>query len=200
MTERHQIRANWHDYNEGIFFVTICCAEKRHFFGEIVDGTMQLTGVGTIVRETIDEIADHFDNVEIWNSIVMPNHVHMVIAVGTCHGTSTEAGIPERLGCLRPKQHDAVANKDFHHNSRLAVIINQLKGTVTRECNKRHIQFAWQPRYHEHIIQNDHAYENIMYYIDTNIENWCYDRFNASRIENVDAPWRVPTATTDHEA
>ena len=28
-------RANWHDYNGGIYFVTICTKNREHYFGEI---------------------------------------------------------------------------------------------------------------------------------------------------------------------
>ena len=28
-------RANWHDYNGGVYFVTICTKNREHYFGEI---------------------------------------------------------------------------------------------------------------------------------------------------------------------
>ncbi len=28
-------RANWHDYNGGIYFITICTKNREHYFGEI---------------------------------------------------------------------------------------------------------------------------------------------------------------------
>lgn len=82
MTDRHQFRADWHNYNEGIYFVTICCAEKKHFFGYIRNSRMQLSDIGKIMRTTLDNLTRHIPDVEIWNSVIMPNHIHMVIAVG----------------------------------------------------------------------------------------------------------------------
>lgn len=29
-------RANWHDYNGGIYFITICTKNRAHYFGEII--------------------------------------------------------------------------------------------------------------------------------------------------------------------
>ena len=29
-------RAQWHDYNAGYYFVTICTSQRIHYFGEIV--------------------------------------------------------------------------------------------------------------------------------------------------------------------
>ena len=28
-------RANWHNYNGGVYFVTICTKNREHYFGEI---------------------------------------------------------------------------------------------------------------------------------------------------------------------
>lgn len=202
MADRHQFRADWHDYNEGIYFVTICCAQKRQYFGEIDAGGIQYSKIGLIARDIITECEHHNSDVEIWNSIVIPNHIHIVIAiantVGTRHGASPD-NVPHNIGCLKPKRHEAPESQDFHHNARLSVVIGQIKSTVKRITNKLNFEFAWQPRFHEHIIRNQNAYDNIMNYIDTNVENWCYDRFNSNRIDNSDAPWRVPT-TFDNEA
>ena len=197
MTDRHQFRADWHNYNEGIYFVTICCAEKKHFFGYIRNSRMQLSDIGKIMRTTLDNLTRHIPDVEIWNSVIMPNHIHMVIAVGTRHGASAftpPSGASENdpqkpsLGCLKPKRHDQEELQDFHHNSRLAVVIGLIKSTVKREANKRGITFAWQSRYHDHIIRNQRAFDNIMNYIDANVDNWCYDRFNPNHIDNANVP------------
>lgn len=209
MADRHQFRACWHDYNEGIYFITVCCAEKRHYFGKIIKGKSELSKIGNIVKATIEATSRHFPEVEILNYVVMPNHIHMVISVGTRHGASstskqtsptskqTSPTSKQTYGCLRPKRHEAVNGQDFHHNSRLAVIVGQIKSTVKRLANKQDIQFEWQERFHEHIIRTQHAFDNIMNYIDTNVENWRYDRFNECCIDNSDAPWRVPTADND---
>lgn len=73
MADRHQFRAEWLDYDNGIFFVTVCCGDKRHYFGEISDGEMHYTTAGQIVRTTVDQIVYHFSGVEMWNSVIMPN-------------------------------------------------------------------------------------------------------------------------------
>lgn len=204
MTDRHQFRADWHDYNGGIYFVTICCAHKQHFFGKIISHELHLSEIGNITKATIEGFTKHFTDDELWNYVIMPNHIHLVIAVGTRHGASASTDQPGNLGCLKPKRHNAPVYQDFHHNNRLGVIIGQIKSTIKREANRRGLKFEWQKRFHEHIIRSQRAYDNIMNYIDMNIDNWCYDVFNADRIDKLDvdkpdAPWRVPT-TDDHEA
>ncbi|MGN0205812.1 MAG: hypothetical protein ACI4BC_01085, partial [Muribaculaceae bacterium] len=82
MSDRHAFRTQWHDYNSGIYFVTICSKDKRHIFGSIKNSVMILSDVGKIVERCILDIANHHTNVELWNHVVMPNHTHMVICVG----------------------------------------------------------------------------------------------------------------------
>lgn len=83
------------------------------------------------------------------------------------------------LGCLKPPKHGEICN-DFHHNSRLAVIVGSFKAAVTRLARTRCIASlpVWQPRFHEHIIRNQHALDNIMTYIDENVSRWDKDCFN----------------------
>ena len=83
MSDRHAFRAEWHDYNSGIYFVTICSKDKQHIFGKIKDSIMILSDIGKIVERCILDISNHHTNVELWNHVIMPNHIHMVINVGT---------------------------------------------------------------------------------------------------------------------
>ena len=194
MSDRHAFRAEWHDYNSGIYFVTICSKDKQHIFGKIKDSIMILSDIGKIVERCILDISNHHTNVELWNHVIMPNHIHMVINVGTQPapvGTRYIASeqpmqtARQHMGCLRVPRHGEPC-EDFHHNSSLAVVVGTFKAAVTRLMRTRciaslprqhQIQTVWQPRYHEHIIRNQRAFENIMNYVDTNIEKWSHDCF-----------------------
>ena len=193
MSDRHAFRAEWHDYNSGIYFVTICSKDKQHIFGKIKDSIMILSDIGKIVERCILDISNHHTNVELWNHVIMPNHIHMVInlatppPVGTRYIASAQAmhNAGQNMGCLRAPRHGEPC-EDFHHNSSLAVVVGTFKAAVTRLMRTRciaslrrqhQIQTVWQPRYHEHIIRNQRAFENIMNYVDTNIEKWSHDCF-----------------------
>lgn len=208
MSDRHAFRAEWHDYNSGIYFVTICSKDKQHIFGNIRNSNMILSEIGKIVESCILDISNHHTNVELWNHVIMPNHIHMVInlatppPVGTRYIASEQAISPpvgtryiaseqpmqtagQNMGCLRASRHGEPC-EDFHHNSSLAVVVGTFKAAVTRLMRTRciaslrrqqQIQTVWQPRYHEHIIRNQSAFENIMNYVDTNIEKWSHDCF-----------------------
>lgn len=198
MSDRHAFRAKWHDYNAGIYFITICTHEKRHIFGHISHDRMLWSPLGKIADSCIREISSHHDDAEVWNHVVMPNHIHIMIAVGTRYIASemtngnkaSEMTDGVNVGCLKPPNHgDAVDNN--HFNSRLAVIVGTLKAAVTRQANKlyrqcgRDIQCGrdvsrpyWQSRYYEHIVTNGREFDKIMDYIDNNVMRWEDDCFN----------------------
>ena len=50
-------RANWHDYNGGVYFVTICTKNRKHYFGEIVANAttqiIQLSEIGHFTEITV---------------------------------------------------------------------------------------------------------------------------------------------------
>ncbi|MDE7403398.1 MAG: hypothetical protein K2M87_08320 [Muribaculaceae bacterium] len=138
----------------------------------------------------------HFPCAEIWNKVIMPNHIHLIIAINNFNNMESQSEVAlygstmsPKLGCLTPKRINAPEYQNFHHNTKLAVIIGQLKSTVKRETNIRKLNFAWQQRFHDHIIRNQRAYDKIMQYIDENIENWSYDQFNNNRIDIPEAPY-----------
>lgn len=201
MSDRHTLRVQWHDYNSGIYFVTICSYEKRHIFGRIVDGTMILSDFGKIVERCIANISNHSESTEVWNFVVMPNHIHIILYVGAQYiaptPTNTYISAPNIIvdtGSLKPPRHgEPCANN--HFNSKLAIIIRTFKAAVTREINKLLLTAraqciaplhddknssirVWQRNFHEHIIRNQLSFDNIMNYIDCNIERWESDCFN----------------------
>lgn len=211
MSDRHTFRAKWHDYNGGIYFVTICSADKRHIFGYISDARMHLSPIGKIVDECLSSIPVHNSGVEIWNQIVMPNHIHMVVMIPSqpvgAQYIAPEPGRPvgaqyiapgpgrpepeSNIGCLKPPRYGEPCN-DNHHNSALAVVVRTFKAAVTRIVKSTRAQCqagttraqciaplpVWQRNYHEHIIRNQRAFDNIMEYINTNPERWLKDCFN----------------------
>lgn len=182
MADRHQFRATWHDYNAGMYFVTICTKDMLPFFGNISDVEFRPTPLGTLVAEHIFAIPRRHPDVELVNHVVMPNHIHMVLEIGMGKSTTKERPASESdcgRGCLRePCHYDGV--DDFHHNSRLALVVGAFKAGVTRAMRQLNPQAAspWHSRFHEHIIRTQRSFDMIMKYIDENIENWSRDCFN----------------------
>ena len=74
-------RAQWHDYNGGAYFITICTAERNHYFGLIDDGVMLYNQLGKFVNDNLQNVSEHYPYAEIPVFQVMPNHVHAIVFI-----------------------------------------------------------------------------------------------------------------------
>jgi hypothetical protein len=79
---RRSTRLKGYDYAaEGLYFITLCTAQRQCLFGAIVDGQMQLNPVGQIVAHEwmkTPQIRPNFD-LDAW--VVMPNHIHGIVII-----------------------------------------------------------------------------------------------------------------------
>ena len=165
-------RADWHDYNGGAYFVTICTQNREHFFGEIENGEMLLSEIGKYANQNISEIPKHNPYAEIPLWVVMPDHIHMIviinhdklphekrsIVVETFHETSLQVVKP----IVRATQ----------MQSWLSVVVRQFKQSVTRFARTKQPYFAWQTRYYDRIIRNQDEMNKIAIYIENNVAKW----------------------------
>ena len=163
-----------YDYSEnGAYFITICVKDMREILGKIAgrddlgaprveNVQVQLSQCGEIVREKIEEIHLHYENISIDNYIVMPNHIHMIIMVSRGIGIS------------------AVQNNDggaLRSSRPTTALIPQIITALKKETNKIVGFSIWQTSYHDRIIRNEKEYYKIWYYIDTNPLKWQDDRY-----------------------
>ena len=59
-------RAGWHDYNGGIYFITICTKNREHYFGKIIaEQQIQLSKIGQYTDEQIRNVQMHYPYAEI---------------------------------------------------------------------------------------------------------------------------------------
>jgi putative transposase len=94
---RRSIRLHGYDYTQaGAYFVTVCAKERRCLFGEIVGGVMRLNEHGEFVAKWWNMIPDHFSDVQLDVSVVMPNHMHGIIVLRRTVG----AGLPRPTGII----------------------------------------------------------------------------------------------------
>ena len=193
---------NWDYGSNGAYFITICTQNREQLFGEIENGKMILNEIGKQAETCFHEIPVHFPFVELGNFVVMPNHVHAIIilnkpaiTVGNTGDDTVETrliaslSLPEQSTTPSPESFfvetyespksggfAGCKNPMIHDN--LSRIIRWYKGRTTFESRKIHTDFAWQPRYHDHIIRNATSFEKIQNYIAKNPLNWNEDKFN----------------------
>ncbi len=67
----------------------------------------------------------------------------------------------------------------------LSNIIRQYKSRVTYEIRKIQPDFAWQSRFHEHIIRDEKDLNNTRDYIMNNPIKWWFDEENPDKKENI---------------
>ncbi len=65
--------------------------------------------------------------------------------------------------------------------NRLSFAIGNFKAAVTKFANENEIPFAWQSRFHDHIIRDHSEMNRIATYIENNVANWEKDEFYTPR-------------------
>src|SRR5690625_3384220 len=79
---RRSIRLKGYDYSQaGLYFITICCQDRAHLFGNIENGEMKLNAFGKIAWEEWLATEKIRKNCKIHESIVMLNHIHGIIEI-----------------------------------------------------------------------------------------------------------------------
>ncbi len=178
---------NW-DYGwNGAYFITICTHNREHYFGEIVDGKMKPTDIGKLAEKYWYEIPKHFQFVKLNEFIVMPNHIHGIIIIDKFDDEYNAVETPNlgvsttnnNLGVStsnnKPKSKIGGKNSKWKPNT-LGTIINQYKRICSINARKINPDFAWQPRFYDHIIRNEKSFKNIINYIINNTTNWNNDK------------------------
>ena len=162
-------RADWHDYDGGSYFITICTKNREHFFGEIVNGEMVLSDIGKYAEEQFKNVSSHYPYAEIPLWTIMPNHLHAIVIIDG-NKTKYDRRVVEtwRAASLRD-----IANLQGW----LSVVIGGLKSSITRFANENALNFAWQPRFHDHIVRDTPDMNRIADYIENNVANWKDDEF-----------------------
>lgn len=199
-------RLQSYDYRgEGLYFITICTRDRLPHFGQVVAGEMQLSAEGRIAFNCWQNIPHHYPQVFLGPFIVMPNHVHGILGietlavspapsiVATLHCKDVVPVQPEVLPKVQQREDSSSQHPKNQHMANISPkagsisrIISAYKGACT-SLIRRHVlamqgryenpAFAWQPRFHDHIIRSKESLKRIEDYILSNPEKWKEDGF-----------------------
>ena len=165
---------NWDYGSNAAYFVTICTKDRACYFGEVIEGKMQLNEIGKIAEsewlKTFEMRPDM--NLEMGEYVVMPNHIHAIIGIGKNKYNTV----------CRDAMHCASTNQFGPQSKNLASIIRGYKSSVKKYATMNHIDFVWQPRFHDHIIRNDESFHRISEYIINNPLNWHFKNLGAQKL------------------
>jgi REP element-mobilizing transposase RayT len=172
---RRSIRLRGYNYAQaGLYFVTVCAQGRVCLFGDVIDAEMRLNEFGHIAAEEWARTADIRPNVTVEAFVVMPNHVHGIVAIddGDAPGTGTLQRAPttERFG--KPTSNS------------IPTIVRLFKSATTKRINALRGMPGvpvWQRNYYEHIVRDEDSLHRIRQYISENPARWADDAENPAR-------------------
>lgn len=172
---RRSIRLKGYDYRQaGAYYVTICCHQRICFLGEIIDGVMHPNFLGETAGAMWCSLPRHFPFIELDAFVVMPNHFHGILVINEHENNMNLGNVPPRQSTPEPSLPQGT------QSGSLGAIVQNFKSVTTRRVNRIHRRKGtiWQRGYHEEIIRNERAYENIRRYIIENPLTWDKDKEN----------------------
>ena len=185
-------RATWHNYDGGFYHITICTKDRIEYFGTIEKGKsgpeMFLTPIGEYAQEQFENVQTHYPYADIPSFVIMPDHIHAIIHIDGNKCKSNQQthndAVPGKDG-MYPV---SISNNDgmypvsetmqsiSHQKGPLSVVVGGLKRAITKFANDNDIPFAWQTRFHDHIIKNQIQLNETEKYIKRNIAKGYEDK------------------------
>ena len=184
---RKQNRFKNYNYStNGYYFVTICTYDRQELFGVIENDDTKINSCGHIVKNTWVQIPNHFNDIELDEFIIMPNHIHGIIIINKSGGTA-----PMKEGC---EAGTALSSNKNTRNNKLSIIIGSFKSAITKQINQiNNNKFKWQRLFYDHIIRTNDSLNNIREYIRNNPATWANDKHNIINYSIKDKACLVPT-------
>lgn len=152
--KRKSLRLQSYDYSgNGYYFITVCTAVRhQNILSTVIPAVgaitnrppvqVRLTTWGTVVERAIMEIPDHYPGVTVDCYVIMPDHVHLILAVQQTGPDGRQIAAPTHL----------------------SNIIQQFKRAVSRAVGVS----IWQKSYYDHIIRTPTDLEKTRQYIANN--------------------------------
>ena len=143
---RSEIRLRHHDYRDpGVYLVTLVSAGRATLFGVVDREGVRLSPFGEIARDHIELLPVRRPTVEVTDSIIMPDHLHLILTFAA----------PTSCG--------------------LGGVINAFKGGISRDVNllrRTPGALVWQDNYWERVVRTIHELERLRAYLADNPRRW----------------------------
>jgi putative transposase len=194
--EKYRIKSmrypNWDYASDGWYFLTICTQNRAEYFGDVRDYIIELSDIGRVAAKFWNEIPKHFPFVRLDEFVVMPNHMHGIIVINKYDYNNRNENNHNPANHRRdainrvPTENNANGGITGKHNpmgkQTLGEIVRWFKGRVSFETHKTGQNFAWQPRFYDHIIRDQKSLDEIRQYIHDNPEKWQLNRNNPGNL------------------
>lgn len=176
---RQSIRLRDYDYSqEGAYFVTMCTRNRECYFDEY-------PALKQIVERQLLDIPNRFQNVELDEFVVMPNHVHgIIMVVGATIAVALDVtdAASDRIAPNRAGASPAPTNTigDIIGTFKSLCVHEWLK--YIKQHNTDAVGKFWQRNYYEHVIRNDIELNKIREYVIANPQMWDSDEENPANL------------------
>ncbi|RMF75779.1 MAG: hypothetical protein D6738_02940 [Acidobacteria bacterium] len=136
---------SWDYATPAYYFVTICTYRRMPLLGRVTDGRMRESEAGRIVRRVIDEFERTEGALRVFEVVVMPDHVHVIL---------------ELLPVERPRT--------------LSGVIGAIKSISARRINEQlgRTGPVWQRSFADRIIRDEREFEAAVAYMRDNPRRW----------------------------
>jgi REP element-mobilizing transposase RayT len=135
-------------------------------FGKVENRTMILNEIGKIVEKCLLNLPEFCLHLEIYNYVVMPNHIHIIFVLNKNNenGGQTGRSVPTKYKSI-------------------SEITKNFKTFTSRLIHEKYpsLNFSWQRSFYDHVVRCDESLEKIQTYILNNPLKWEYDRNNPNR-------------------
>ena len=149
------LRYAGHDYRAPCsVHVTICTWQRQHLFGEVTASEMVLSDAGRFAESALLRLHAPEEGVEIDIHVVMPDHLHTIIHLGTGQFGESTVSVPELV-----------------HGFKMRVM-KSWPGGVRHRGWPLYDTHLWQQSYYDTLIRNDRHLMTTRRYILGNPGRW----------------------------
>ncbi len=191
---RRSIRLKRYDYSQtGAYFVTIVAQGQVCLSGEVVGEDMQLNEAGAMVCQVWEALPLRFPGTYADAFVVMPNHIHGIIAINQPVGAPLVGAQSQSVGVQTPA--DALPSAGDGATTRVAPTLGDVIGAYKSLTTVRYVRGVnmmawppfqgrlWQRNYYERVIRNEDELGRVREYIVNNPLKWELDSENPARLD-----------------
>jgi hypothetical protein len=181
---RRTLRLKDYDYSTGAFYFTLCTHNRKCVFGDVSQGQVILSRIGSVVLDEWERTRQVRPEAELDACVIMPNHFHGIVFI---HGT--EAGSPHSRTLSPPARGSRAGTNGALSGAepppqRLArsfgAFLGGFKSAITSRVNTlldMRGRPLWQRNCYEHVIRNDRDLQARRDYIAFNPARWEEDEY-----------------------
>lgn len=149
-------RYEGYDYaSAGSYFVTICLYQRSPILSDVVeDARVVLSEPGEMIVEALNELSNKYQSVALDSYIVMPDHVHAILHLGTDPDQLENPSLGTAIGWFK------TMSTNWY-----------IRGVKTSGW-PRYDKHFWQLNFYDRILRNESEVETRREYIANNPSRW----------------------------